>query len=372
MPKNRNTSMRKKVLLIIVSLLLPMALFADELTLNKNAPKSYTVVKGDTLWDISGVFLNQPWLWPKLWRINPDISNPHLIYPGDVLRLVFDEDGNPMLVKLVKGKPELKWSPKIRTTLKDITPINTIPLNLISPYIKYDTIFSTEQYDNSPYVLGSNEGFKSSIDGFKLYVNNNLMLGKSYAVYKKGDEVFDPESFESLGFYARLVGTGKAIGAGNIDNKEPAILYVDGAKQEIRSGDFVAPIHEGQMLPSFYTMQPVNKDFKGAIIKASSNIREFGKFEVVMINKGQQDGMRLGDVLSINRTSPAIIETASGPKYKKDSSRWNVISSASSAYNMPAEVLGNMMVFKVYDKVSMALILQASKPLRITDTVTAP
>lgn len=97
-------------ILITIALLIPFASVADVLTLKKNAPKSYTVVKGDTLWDISGIFLNQPWLWPKLWRLNPEINNPHLIYPGDVLRLVFDEKGQPMLVK---GKPELKWSPKL-------------------------------------------------------------------------------------------------------------------------------------------------------------------------------------------------------------------------------------------------------------------
>lgn len=361
--------MRKKVLLILISLLLPLSLMADELTLNNNAPKSYTVVKGDTLWDISAIFLKQPWLWPKLWRINPDISNPHLIYPGDVLRLVFDKDGNPMLVK---GKPKLKWSPQIRTTLKDLSPVNTIPLNIIAPYIRYDTIFSEEEYDKLPYVLGSDDGYKSSIDGFKLYVNGNLEVGQSYAIYQKGDEVFDPETHESLGFYSRLVGTAKAIKPGDVDNKEPSTLYVDSAKREIRSGDFVAPINEGQMLPSFFTMQAGKAEFQGSIVKASSESREFGKLEIVMINRGRRNDVQLGDVLSVKRQSPAVIETGDGPIYKKDSSRWNLLSSGTDEFNMPKEAVGNMMVFKVYDKVSMALILRTTKPLRITDIVTAP
>ncbi|WP_426359238.1 LysM peptidoglycan-binding domain-containing protein [Pseudocolwellia sp. HL-MZ19] len=361
--------MRKKVLLIIITLLLPMGLLADELTLNKNAPKSYTVVKGDTLWDISGIFLKQPWLWPKLWRINPDISNPHLIYPGDVLRLVFDKDGNPMLVK---GKPQLKWSPSIRTTLKDLSPVNTIPLNVVAPFIKYDALFSEDEYDNLPYVLGNEGGYKSGIDGIKAYVKGNLDVGQSYAIYEKGEEVFDPESFKSLGYYARLVGTAKAIRAGDIDNKEPSTLYIDSAKREIRSGDFVAPINEGQMLPSFFTMQAAKTTLEASIIKASSDSREFGKFEVVMINKGQQDEVQLGDVLSIKRQSPAVIETDNGPEYKKDTSRWNLLSSDSNEYKMPIESVGHMMVFKTYDEVSMALILSTSLPIRITDMVTAP
>ncbi|XPF93058.1 LysM peptidoglycan-binding domain-containing protein [Colwellia sp. RE-S-Sl-9] len=364
--------MRKKVLLIIISLFLPMSLLADELTLNKNAPKSYTVVKGDTLWDISGVFLKQPWLWPKLWRINPDISNPHLIYPGDVLRLVYDKDGNPMLVRGAAGKPQYKWSPKVRTTLKDHSPVNTIPLNVIAPYIKYDTLFSEEEYEKLPYVLGSNEGFKSTVEGFKVYINGDLDVGQSYAIYQKGDEVFDPETNESLGYYARLVGTAKAIRAGDISKKEPSTLYVDSAKREIHSGDFVAPINEGQMLPSFFTMQAAKTTLTGSIVKASSEAREFGKLEVVMINRGRRDEVQLGDVLSVRRQSPAVIETANGPAYKKDSSRWNLLSSAEDEYNMPVEPVGNMMVFKVYDKVSMALILRTSKPLRLSDMVTAP
>jgi hypothetical protein len=365
--------MQIKVLIIIISLIfLPMGLLADELTLNNNAPKTYVVKKGDTLWDISGVFLKQPWLWPKLWRINPDISNPHLIYPGDKLRLVYDKYGNPMLIKGEGGKPQLKWSPKVRTTLKDMSPVNTIPLNIVAPYIRYDALFSNEEYKNLPYVLGSDEGFKSSTDGFKLYVNDDLNVGTSYAIYEKGDEVFDPENNESLGFYAHLVGTGKAIRAGDMENKTPSTLYVDGAKQEIRSGSFVAPINEGQMLPSFFTMQAAKASFKGAFVKTSSNTREFGKLEVVMINRGNQHDVQLGDVLSIVRKSPDVIETENGPAYKSDSSQWNLLSADSSEYNMPTESVGNMMVFKVYDRVSMALVLRTSKPLRITDIVTAP
>ena len=104
-----------RIFSMILAMTLSVSLLADELKIKPDAPKSYIVKKGDTLWDISGIFLNQPWLWPKLWRLNPEINNPHLIYPGDELRLVFDEQGQPMLVK---GKPELKWSPKIRKQLK--------------------------------------------------------------------------------------------------------------------------------------------------------------------------------------------------------------------------------------------------------------
>ena len=158
-------------LLLILGLATSFVTVADVLTLNPDAPKSYIVKKGDTLWDISGLFLKQPWLWPKLWRINPEINNPHLIYPGDELRLVFDMQGQPMLVK---GKPELKWSPKVRTQLKDQNPINTLPLHVIAPFMRYDSIKTEQELAALPYVLGSDEGYKSSINGFKVYVNQDL------------------------------------------------------------------------------------------------------------------------------------------------------------------------------------------------------
>lgn len=346
-----------------------LAVLADELTLNPNAPKSYIVKKGDTLWDISGIFLKQPWLWPKLWRLNPEINNPHLIYPGDELRLVFDEQGQPMLVK---GKPELKWSPSIRKQLKDQNPVSTIPLEVIAPFIHYDSVKNEHEFDLLPYVIGSDEGYKSSIDGFKVYVNQDLIVGQSYGIYHKGNEIIDPESAESLGFNVKLVGTGKAISGGNMSQKQPSTIYVEGAKREIRSGAYVIPVNNDQQYPSVFTMRAGNTT-KGLIVGSVIELREFAKYDVVMINKGNQQNVQAGDVLTVKRKSPAVVETSNGPQYTNDSSRWNRMSSSgASGYDMPDESIGQVMVFKVYDKVSMALILNSEKPLRVLDGVTAP
>ena len=362
--------MLKKIILTIFFVILPVSLLADELQLTQNAPESYVVKKGDTLWDISGVFLKEPWLWPKLWRLNPEIENPHLIYPGDELRLVYDEQGQPMLVK---GKPSLKWSPKVRTSLKDLNPVESISLNTLSPFIKYNTILSAQEVDTAPYVLGNEEGYNSSVDGFKVYVNGNLEPAHAYAVYKKEEPIIDPETQQPIGYHAILVGTGKAIRAGDQDSKKPSTLYVDGVLREVRSGYIVKPVNNGQLLPSFFNMQSGDKSIHAKIIKTSSGIREFGKFEVVFINKGSQDLVRQGDVFSINRKSPGIVEMADGPVYTKDASRWSRLAAQSdSDYDMPTEAVGKMMVFKVFDQMSMALILSSNKPLRLADTVTAP
>ncbi|MDG1752691.1 MAG: LysM domain-containing protein [Thalassotalea sp.] len=362
--------MLKRITLTIFCLILPLSVIADELQLAQNAPKSYVVKKGDTLWDISAKFLQQPWLWPKLWRINPEIENPHLIYPGEALNLVFDEHGQPMLVK---GKPAMKWSPKVRTSLKDQNPVETISLNVLSPFVKYDTVLSEADLESGPYILGSDEGYKSSVDGVKLYVNGDLSVGKSYGVYQKAEAIISPTTEQVIGYHARLVGTGKAIRQGDKVTKTPATIYVEGAVREIRAGDIVKPVNEGQMLPSFFTMQAANSSVKGEIIKASNGMREFGKLEVVFIDQGDSHGIKQGDVLSVNRLSPGVVETNDGPVYTTDASRWNrMANDASSDYQMPEEAIGKMMVFKVFEQVSMAIILSSEKPLKLQDSVTAP
>jgi len=366
--------MLKKLLLALSILTYSLIALADQLKINDDAPKTYVVKKGDTLWDISGLFLEQPWLWPKLWRLNPEINNPHLIYPGDILTLVFDEQGQPMLVvEPIRVKPSYTWSPKIRQKNKNDSAIKLLPLEVIAPFIKYDHLFSEEQLEQLPYVLGSDEGYHSSISGFNVYVNQELLLSKTYAIYNKGEEVFDPDDGESLGFYVDLVATGQALRTGNVAETEPATIKISTAKREIRAGYYVVPVHEGQMLPSIFTMKAVDHSFRGSIVRASSEGREFGKLEVVMINRGLDDNVAVGDVMGIKRVSPGVVDTSSGPKYTEEAPRWNrILTTDGSDYKMPAESLGELMIFKVYQQASMALILRTEKPARLQDLVTAP
>jgi len=370
--KNHDTGtkhMLKKITLTLSLLACSLISLADQLKINDDAPKTHIVVKGDTLWDISAVFLEQPWLWPKLWRLNPEINNPHLIYPGDIITLVYDDKGEPMLV-IVKEKASYKWSPKVRQKNKDNSAISLLPLEVIAPFIKYDHLFSEEQLEEAPHVIGSDEGYKSSINGFNVYVNEDLDLAKTYAIYNKGEEIIDPETSDSLGFYVDLVATGQALRTGNMSENVPATLKVSTAKREIRSGYIVVPVHEGQMFPSTFTMKAVDESFRGAIVKATSGGREFGKLEVVMINRGSEHKVSVGNVMAIKRLSPEVVETSQGPEYTIETSRWNRL--VGSDYKMPEETLGEIMVFKVYEQASMALILRTEKPARLQDVVTVP
>lgn len=381
--------MIKKIILSATFFTLPWLSFADELQINEEAPQTYIVEEGDTLWDISSIFLEQPWLWPQLWRLNPEISNPHLIYPGDVLRLVYDEQGEPQLIveqepvvqepvvtEVVEAKPRvkptIKLSPQLRKQMKK-EPIQTLPLNVIAPYMQYDHLLTQAEIDELPHVLGNDDGQKSGIDNHKLYVNDDLEVGKSYAIYHVGAEIIDPETELPLGFDVKLTGTAQAIRAGDMANRRPSTLLVNSANREIRSGNVVMPINEGQLLPSFFTMQTADESIRGMIVKSSSDGREFGKLEVIMINRGSDDMVKVGDILSIKRQSPAIVETRNGPEYKKTASRWARMSTNDEAeYNMPEESLGHVMVFKVYENASMALIMRTSKPIRLQDVVVSP
>lgn len=382
--------MLKKIILTLSVLSYPLITLADQLSLNEDAPKTYIVEKGDTLWDISSVFLEQPWLWPKLWKLNPDVNNPHLIYPGDVLKLTQDENGDPVLVvakdndadktvtplaevEEVKEKPSYKWSPKIRQENKNNSAVSLLPLETIAPYLRYDHFFTADELAELPHIIGSDEGYRMTIDGFKVYVNRDVDLAKTYAIYDQGEELFDPETEESLGYYVNLVGTAQAIRTGNMADNEPSTLKVTSAKREIHSGDYVVPVHEGQLLPSVFTMKAADETIQGAIIKAASDGREFGKLEVVMLNKGTEHNVSLGDVMGIKRPSPAVLKTGKGPVYQIEAPRWNrLVSDEETEYKMPQEKLGELMVFKVYSKVSMALILRTEKPARLNDLITAP
>ncbi|MCP4325878.1 MAG: LysM peptidoglycan-binding domain-containing protein [Alteromonadales bacterium] len=373
--------MHKKIKVSLFLLFCPLLSFAEQLIINQDAPKTYLVKKGDTLWDISAVFLEQPWLWPQLWRLNPKINNPHLIYPGDLLKLVYDSQGEPVLVvdnapelegskSLIKVKPSYKWSPKIRKKTNDQLAITLLPQEVIAPFLSYDQLVTKQQLAQFPYIIGSNEGYSMTTDGFHVYVNKDLKLAKSYAIYNKGVELVDPETQESLGFYADLAGTAQVIRSGNMADNKPATLKVTSVKQEIHAGSYVAPVHENQLLPSVFTMRPVDESIRGSIIKAVSKGREFGKLEVVMINRGKAHNITIGDVLAIKRPSPAVVETSSGPKYQYEAASWDRI--FSKEYHLPEEPIGELMVFKVFHQASMALILRTQKPARLNDVLTAP
>lgn len=368
---------------------------AQELTLKPDAPKSYTVKEGDTLWDISGLYLAQPWLWPQLWKLNPQVDNPHLIYPGDVLSLSFDADGNPVLAindenPVIKVSPDTdspvseaevvaisgpsgikKLTPQVRKTIKSTKAVTTLPLKMIRPFLTFEQALTDAEISALPYVLGANEEWKNTVREQILYVKGQLELGSSYGIYRKGKPYTDPVTKELLGYETILVATGKVFRPGNVENKTPSSIQVIDVKQEIRQGDRLIPASDGQSLPAFFVMRKPETVIEGVIIDTTSDLREFSKWDIVVLNTGAIQDVVPGHMFSIYRKSPPVVDTTRGPLYMSDASKYEKLTGGieGDVLEMPREKIGQLMVFKVADRVSFAIVTSTTRPIRVGDMI---
>ena len=372
----QGSSMRSPLVAIMLALSAAFPAVADVLEIKKDAPKQYVVKKGDTLWDISGIYLNKPWLWPELWQMNPQINNPNLIYPGDALTLVYDADGKP---RLVINKAYRKLSPQGRITPKGKNAVTTLPLELIKPYLTYEQAINSDEIDNKPYVLGANQNTKTQTLGHILYINGDLKLNQAYAIYHKGEPYVDPKTNTELANKASFVGVVRVFRRGDITNGVPASVRVESVKREIKQGDFLLPLMQGQMLPAYFNMHRPKQPVEGAVIASANHSREFSTMDIVVLNLGSEQQVEPGHILDIERQSPGVIDGRRGPRYPEDSSSFEKLVSDTSEFlgleadenstvwTMPKEKVGELIVFKVYDKVSYALITKNQHPIRIGD-----
>lgn len=364
--------MVKKLSALVLALSLAFPTLADVLKVRNDAPQEYVVKKGDTLWDISAIYLDEPWLWPKLWRLNPQIDNPHLIYPGDKLSLVYDANGRPMLVMNQKYK---KLSPTVRKTLKKDDAIPTLPLELIRPYLTYEQAFDEEYMDSKPTIIGADDNVKNMQPGQIVYVKGDLERSRHYAAYRKGRAFIDPETEEVLAHEAVFVGTMRTFRNGDIENAVPSSARLKNVKREVKRGDFVLPALEGQTLPAFFEMTRPEANVAGTIISTPHELREIGKLEVVVINRGTDDSIKAGNILDIMRKSPKVILSRGEARYEDEANSYDKLvakfgdGEESNTWNMPSEKVGELMVFRTYDRVSYAIILKTLKPIRVGDKV---
>ncbi|WP_105201214.1 MULTISPECIES: LysM peptidoglycan-binding domain-containing protein [unclassified Pseudoalteromonas] len=371
--------MIKQLSAAVFALAVAFPSLADVLAVKNDAPEQYVVKKGDTLWDISAIYLDKPWLWPELWQMNPQIDNPHLIYPGDTLYLVYDAQGRP---RLVVKRPDnyQKLSPHGRKTLKrDALP--TLSLELLRPFLTYEQALSEEQINAQPYVLGANENVKRSTQGHILYVKGDLERNSSYAIYHKNRPYIDPQTDELLGYEVKLVATAKAFRSGDVNSGVPASIFVDGVKREINAGDFLMPVNQGQSLPASFQMRRPETDIDGEIIASSNQLREFSQMDIVVLNRGLVDEVKAGHMFDIRRQSPTVIDGRDGPQYKEDSSTYDKFMSNmeegmgleedadNKTWHMPKEKVGELMVLKVQDRVSYAIITKTLRPIRVGDLI---
>ncbi|WP_199610172.1 LysM peptidoglycan-binding domain-containing protein [Flocculibacter collagenilyticus] len=374
--------MVKRFSAFLAALLISSQAVADVLTIREDAPANYVVKKGDTLWDISEIYLEDAWKWPELWRLNPQIENPHLIYPGDTISLIYDADGVPMLVINRNMK---KLSPVQRKVHKKDLAVPTLPLNMIRPFLSFEQSIDEVVVSELPYILGADESHKNIVMDRTVYVNGDLEVGRQYAIYREGEPYFDYQSDVELGREAIFVGTLRAFRSGNIDKNIPASATVTSVRKEIKPGDKLLPASDGQTLPAFFSMRSPESNVEGRIIASTSKLREFSKMDVVVLNLGEAQDMKAGHMLDIVRQSPQVIKTLNGPKYAEDSSKFDKLlaetkkplkmvleDTKEDIVIMPREKVGELMVFKVYEKIAYAMVMDTYRPVRVGDKVITP
>ena len=305
--------------------------------LRDDHPQSYIVQKGDTLWDISASFLNDPWLWPEIWQVNPQIANPHLIYPGDRISLVYI-DGRPAL-QLSRGDT-VYLSPTIRTSEVDGA-IPAIPLDDINAFLTRSRIVDPAEFDNAAYVLASAEGHVISGAGDQVYGRGDFPEGERvFGMYRKGQLFVDPVTEEILGLEAI------EVGQSNLRDIEGdiATLAINSSNMEVRVDDRLLPYVEQRISATFFPSAPDN-EIEGVIMAVEGGVSQVGRLDIVMLNRGERDGLEPGNVLSIFRRG----ETVRDPQTKKP-------------VQLPDSRAGLLMIFRSFDKMSYGLVLESSMP----------
>lgn len=352
----------KLITTFFIGLAVSVIAIADTLTLKENHPETYTVVKGDTLWDISAHFLNSPWLWPRLWQVNSQIENPHLIYPGDQLSLIW-VDGEPRLTR--KRLNKLSPTPRLQEKHQAIP---TIPLSAISAFLSKDHVIDPELVADAPRLLGDVMATPRFFEGDVFYGEGEYDKHKLYGVYRLGVDYTDPVSQEFLGKQLIFIGHSEVSKNPNVSGTEQATPHdFISSSMEARQGDLILPIPEYETLPAYFLPQPVAKTTEGQILSALSNSRAIGKWDIVVINKGQQDNIQIGSMFSILQPGPNILINPKKVAYQEDSSKFEQLSPAD--LKIPAERIGELLVFKVYEKVSIAMVMRSSRVIGANYTI---
>ncbi len=267
----------------------------DSPSLKVDHPSRYIVQKGDTLWDISGRFLQQPWRWQDVWQANPQIENPDLIYPGDEILLSY-EQGRPIITVRRRGRAGyVRLSPKVRGTALASQAIPTIPVDAIQQFLQRPRVMSQAEIDASPYILSVGKEALLAHPGAKIYVRGiDTDEHIQYAIYRKGKPYQDPDHpGKMLGFESLQVGTAVLDVAG-----DPATLVLTKSLREVQVGDHLLPSREDQSYQR-YMPRAAAKGIKGQILSVIDGVNQIGRFQTVVVNLGEMQGVRPGDVFTV-------------------------------------------------------------------------
>ena len=324
--------------------------------LNPRHPETYVVQRGDTLWDIASMFLRDPWYWPEIWQINPQVANPHLIFPGDILSLAYLDDGRPV-VNLERG-PQVaqggggfeRLSPRVRS--EPLAEAHfTSPYESIAAFLSRPRVIDKDALDDLPYIVAHREGLMAS-SGRDVYVRGvDETVGTVFNVVEQGEELIDPDTNDVLGYQGIYVGQGRIDRTG-----DPSTLRMIESVREAVVGNFL--MEEEDIIPLNFLPRPPDTEIDGRIISVLDGASLIGEYEVVVINRGSQAGLEPGHVLRVWQTGRTIRDTQRGAFGQK--------------VRLPDEPAGTMMVFRTSERLSYALVMEATTPLALLDAVRNP
>lgn len=317
-------------------------------TVRDDAPARYTVARGDTLWDIAGRFLDHPWQWPSVWRGNPQIDDPHWIYPGDVVYL-YRENGEPRL-GLERGQGGVvHLSPKVREVPRRQA-VPPLPLDKVQRFLEANRVVDPRVLDGAPYVIAGDDRRIISGAGDRIYVRGDLPPGERFGIYRPGERYVDPDTGEFLGLELETLGEARLLNR----NGDVARFRVTNSRQEIRDGDTLLPMESLPVTPEFQPHAP-GHPVEGRILSVPGGVQFIGRLDVVALDLGRREGLSQGAVLAVEQQG----ETVTDPQ-------------TDESVQLPGEDAGWLMVFRVYDRVSYALVMHATRSLAVGDRVHAP
>jgi len=319
-----------------------------------NAPDTYVVERGDTLWDISALFLNEPWRWPELWSVNPDLRDPNLIYPGDVLYLRWDNGKPGVYLTSAPREGVTKLSPKMRSEPL-ASAIPEIPRDVIDPFIANHRFETAVDRSLHPRVAGGSGGRLISGMGDSIYVAGRLSSGVvTYDVVRPSQELTDPISGEFLGQLMMSVGR-VALSHEGANKGEASRFDVVAAREELRVGDILLPVVDGEVVSVFKPRAPDVEVSSGVILSVDSGVSQIGALDVVATNLGRDDAVEVGHVLGVVKVAEKIRDP--------ETREW---------LSVPAAHAGTLILFAVHEKASFGLILRANQPLAVGDELINP
>lgn len=384
--KTANLALRPAILLSLVAgltvtagLLAPPSTLAQEgpaqtvgsgsnIPLAANAPDQYVVKTGDTLWDISKVFLKEPWYWPEIWYVNPQIANPHLIYPGDVLKLVYI-DGQPRLTVAERGGETVergtggkRLSPEVRRSPLSQS-ITAIPYDIVASFMGRPTLLTKDQVKTAPYVVAMRDSHMIGAIGNEVYARGiaDAAAETRFSVIHVEEELRDPDNKALLGYSGMYVGSGPVATEG-----DPAKLVMTDSTREVLQGDKVFP--ESVDVNVDFVPHAPTAEIDAAIIAVRSHT-VMGQYQVVALNRGSAAGLEPGHILAAYQRGGIVRDT-----FKEGGlgSRRSRSSSFGNNVQLPDERAGMLMVFKAFENMSYALVMETTHEIRQGDRAKNP